>query len=393
MLLYKLDQLDAAGQFEQLRQAARRGLMPKDRALAIVDILGPRYQGRGLIYRAGMWLLTLLAASAASGFLGLTVLFAIVSEGGYFLGPLILAVAGHFIVKMMTDGTRQCWRQGWDDFMAIAVYLCACSAWALLLFTTLDMRGSSVWPMLFAGFAGIGLLATLAYADALIALLALLAVECLPVALILPVSQQLLFFAPALYIPANLLLAAYARRQAGRFGLRAYGHVWQALRVACLVLAFVFGNVYATTQGYQLMYPGPQVLPYYQVYIVTTIALPLAYLGLGLYRKDRPLLWTGMATVVAARLSLLALWPAAHPAVNALVSGFLLTALGLWAYTRLKRRPIAGYSLEEEAFPEAASLAQQIQIQALGHETAKPHDKGFQFGGGSFGGGGGASEF
>lgn len=119
--------------------------------------------------------------------------------------------------------------------------------------------------------------------------------------------------------------------------------------------------------------------------------VPLLYVALGLRRADRLLLWLGLLGLVVSAYTFRLHHAVLPPALAATLVGALLTglALGLLRYLRAPRHGLTA-AADTEARP-LVNLENFVQLEVA--HVPGPPAPGYEFGGGSSGGGGAQGQF
>lgn len=140
-------------------------------------------------------------------------------------------------------------------------------------------------------------------------------------------------------------------------------------------------------------------LPFTWFFYCFTFLLPLFYLWIALRRKDRVMLWVGMALVILAVLTYKYYFSLAPLEVSLTVAGTFLIAVAYLAIRWLKTPLVQTkygltYQEGEEDGPTGLLNAEALLIaQTVGPTTPAQPDKGFEFGRGDFGGGGAGDRY
>lgn len=379
-----------------LRQAAgrwhRRGLLSASQQAAIVATYPVGYYRPAWWVRVGLLVATSIGVGSAVGFTaGFLEIVARLHLGElwYFGLWLLGSLVG---LELLVRNSRH-YRSGVDNALLYSALL----AWAFVVgyglrsttFNSLASPGLAFWlvPMLLAL-----LVALVRYADPLVAAAAFAA------ALALGANSLLQSSLGRALLPFGLLLAAGALLWALR-GLPAradyfyYRPAYYVLRTLGLATLYLAGNYLVVREGNAALLGGggPSAeIPFAALFWALTLAGPLAYLALALRRPDRLLLWLGALALAFSIFTVRTYHAVLPPAVAATLAGALLL-LGALAALRYLRRPRHGLTAAADEARPPVNLESFLTLETAHVPTAPA--PGFEFGGGSTGGGGAQGQF
>ncbi|WP_324671269.1 hypothetical protein [Hymenobacter sp. GOD-10R] len=236
------------------------------------------------------------------------------------------------------------------------------------------------------------LVATIRYADRVVATVAYF------VYLLLIANILLQFSLGRLVLPFAVMLAsavAYGllRKLARRPDYLYYKQCFNCLKALTLITFYLGGNYLVVREGnaeLAHLFVSPQI-PFAPLFYAFTAVIPLAYIVIGLRRPNRIWLWVGLLAVGFSFYTLRFYRSLLPPEVAATLAGTALVVLAGFAirYLRTPRHGLTAAS-DEETPPllnlEALIVAQTASVTA-------PPAPGFQFGGGTSGGGGATGNF
>ena len=137
-------------------------------------------------------------------------------------------------------------------------------------------------------------------------------------------------------------------------------------------------------------------IPLAIVFYILTALVPILYVYYGLKRKDKVLLWIGLALIAAAAFTFKYYFSLGHPDVSLTLAGIAMIAI---AYISIKylKTPQKGITFEKEIDEdnffktniEAIIIAQSFSQQADSIQTESTTE----FGDGEFGGAGSGGKF
>ena len=161
------------------------------------------------------------------------------------------------------------------------------------------------------------------------------------------------------------------------------------LKALSLVTFYMSGNYWAVREGNALLTggTGSSQVPLAWVFYVFTAAVPVAYVIVGLRRFDRIWLWVGLLIVGFAFFTLRYYRSLLPPEVAATLAGAVLVAAMLWV-ARYLRTPRHGLTAASDGDEDNQKFNLESLIVAQTATVPQPVAPGFQFGGGSSGGGG-----
>ncbi|NML66417.1 hypothetical protein HHL22_14490 [Hymenobacter sp. RP-2-7] len=375
-----------------LREAAqrwqRRGLLTASQQVAIEAAYPLGYYRPAWWVRMALFIATAFCISATSGSFA-----ALVGEWHPLFYSILLLLGSLLFLELLVRNGQH-YRSGADNALLYSALL----AWAWLIgyalrdtgFDSLASPRLALWlvPVLLAL-----LLALVRYADPLVAAATWVA------GLALGANALLQSSLGRALLPFGLMLAAGAllwglRRLPARADYFYYRPAYYVLRTLGLATLYLAGNYLVVREGNAALRGGvgPSTeIPFAGLFWALTCAGPLAYLGLALRRHDRLLLWLGMLALAFSIFTLRTYHAVLPPAVAATLAGTLLL-LGALAALRYLRRPRHGLTAEaDDDVRPPVNLESFVQLETA-HVPAAP-TPGFEFGGGSTGGGGAEGRF
>ncbi|HEX8428965.1 hypothetical protein [Hymenobacter sp.] len=231
------------------------------------------------------------------------------------------------------------------------------------------------------------LAATVRYADRLVAAAAY------ATSLLLLASVLLEFPIGRLILPFAVMLASVAAYFLGKkLSLRPdhlyYKPCLQVLKVLSLLTFYLGGNYLVVREGNALLSDAlvSAQIPFAWLFYFFTAGIPVAYIIVGLRRHDRVWLLVGLLIVVFSLYTLRHYRSVLPPEIAATLAGAVLIVAMLWV-TRYLRQPRHGLTATADDEDQPKFNLESLIIA----ETAtvpQPAAVGFEFGGGSSGGGG-----
>ncbi|ALD20485.1 hypothetical protein [Hymenobacter sp. DG25A] len=391
-----------------VQQAARhwgkRGLLPVGQEKAIAQAFPDARYSPHLFIKIALFIFTCIGTIGAALFVSLMVGSSLKSgfqEEQVFIACSLLCGLGAFFFLEVLIPANQLYRSGPDNaLLYLGLTFIVAALWLLY---SIILPG----PMQWEGLIARGLLwqlllpiwvvllaAMIRYADPVVAAISL------GTYLGIVATFTLQFTLGKALLPFVLMLAAggsyYTVKRLSHRPDAFYYHTSlqtaKALSLACFYLA---GNYLIVREGNALLnnLPVSTQISFAPLFYFLTAAIPLLYLYTGLRSADRIFLHTGLLAV-AFSLYTLRFYRQVLPMETALtLAGAALVLLSGWALRYL--RP-ARHGLTSEPADSPAFIHLNLEALATAHLTEnslKVPERGFQFGGGSSGGGGAVGEY
>lgn len=369
----------------------RRQLLTDTQHQVLQAAYKPDFYRPGLFSRIGLVLFTCVGVAGAAALLALFGATAHIEDFRLLSWAVALGCLG--AQELLIRNTRH-YRSGADS----ALLYISLGGLALLLadwaesWTPLSSRysadfGSTYHTLVLLPLGALLLLATLRYADRLVAAATYL------VLLALLANWLLLFPMGRLLLPFALMLtAAGSHRLLGRLRQRPdypyYRSCLLVLEVLTLVTFYLAGNYYIVREGnaeISGLYTSVQV-PLAPLFYLFTALIPLAYIMMGLRKPSRLWLLTGLATAAFSVFTLRYYRSVLPPEIAAVLSGLFLLLLAVWAVRYLRPTRHGLTSLTDADQSASFNLESLVVAQTVTVPTSPT--PGFEFGGGQSGGGG-----
>ncbi|WBO84551.1 hypothetical protein [Hymenobacter yonginensis] len=369
----------------------RRQLLTDAQYQAIRAAYQPDFYRPGLLLRIGLVLFTCVGVAGAAAFLALFGAAARLEDFRLLGWAVALGCLGtqEVIIREFRH-----YRSGTDSALlyiglfVLALLLAEAADHLLPSGTTYASGfGSPHYALLLLPMLGLLLLATLRYADRLVAaatylvLLALLANWLLQ----LSIGRLLLPFALMLMAVAVYQILQRWRQRPDYLYYRACLIVLEVLALATFYLA---GNYYVVREGnaeISGLYQSVQV-PLAPLFYLFTAIIPLVYITVGLRKRSRLWLLTGLAAVAFSLFTLRYYRSVLPPEMAAVLAGTFLLVLAVWAARYLRPARHGLTALADADQPTSFNLESLVVAQTAQAPTAPT--PGFEFGGGHSGGGG-----
>ncbi len=241
------------------------------------------------------------------------------------------------------------------------------------------------------------LLATVRYADRLVAVAAYLTFLLLLTNSLLQLSVGRLVL-PFVLMLASVAVYALVRRLTKRPDQLYYQHCLSLLKALTLVTFYLGGNYLVVREGNAAlseMSVSTQISLAWLFYFFTA-SIPLAYTLVGLRRADRIWLLVGLLSLAFSTYTLRYYRSLLPPEIAATLAGTGLVLFVVWVlrYLRPPRHGLSAHldSVSADKAYSALNLESLIVAQTA-PAAAPPEPAGFEFGGGQSGGGGAEGRF
>ncbi|HEX4850458.1 MAG TPA: hypothetical protein VFV08_06605 [Puia sp.] len=388
MIAYNKSWLDNLNLHHQLEEAYSLGCISKEEWEASKKEYPLGFYSPNLFMRIGLFILTFIISSFGLGFCAMLIFSS--GAGEHVLGIIafVLGVIHFFVLEFWIRKGH--FRSGVDDallWMGAALLFLAFN-----MMTTISSLGNSVLVLVIA------LVCVLRYIDGGMAVLASLSLFSTIFFAFSNLGGAEKAIAAFFIMAAAAILYLIVRRIRGQDRFRYYSSCLLLVKITALVGLYAAANYYVVKEMSALMFDLPSQhtgpLPLGWLFWFLTIAIPIAYIAIGIRRKDVVPLRTGLI-LVAATIFTIRYYYAILPIEFAMVyGGFLLImiAYGLTKYLKIPRR---GFTSEEN---KELSVISKIQVESLviaeiASGTAQQIASPTRFGGGSGGGGGAGGEF
>lgn len=389
MLAYNNDTLNNLDIKEEAEKALRKDCIDAATYQAIITAHPVNLYTPNPIIRAGLFILTLIVVSLSLGFMTLVSLTALKDEKS-FGGLCIFAALLCYGALELFLREKKLFRAGVDD----ALLWCTVS----LLLSSLAIYGTDSMLTWSLSVLALTLMATLRFADMVMAAAAFLSLLALVFVLTLKTGVVSRTLIPFLIMALSLLVYFASRKGIRQPACKHYRACLTVVSVLSLLTLYLAGNYFVvrelSNELFDLQLQPGQSIPGASFFWVYTVVVPLVYLYLGIRKKDTILLRTGMILLAAIVFTIRA-YHSVMPLETAMAVGGLVLTIGAWALIRYLKVPRQGFTYEEDADP---SLADKLKIESLIiAQTYAPvaHTPGnnMDFGGGSGGGGGASGDY
>ncbi len=365
------------------------GLISENDQTRISDSKPVGFYMPGFWMALGLFFFTTILLCASGGFLSLVVLATDINEEFAFqIVNFIYSIACfHFAEKYKKD--KHYFNAGTDNALVWAGTGSLIGNVFWILFEA-GIHDQTVWiaGLFLASFACF--IVTLRYADVFVALsyfisglLALLFL-CGNMGIW---GKAIIPFAGFVYSAGTYIILKYRVSAENKFF---YHDCIAIAEAAALISAYISVNYFVVRElsivMLDLYLNEGQDIPYGNIFLLLTIAIPPAYIYLGLKDKNRIMLRIGMLLVGASLFTIRYYHSILPPEVAMIIGGALLIGISYFLLKFLKT-PQYGFSIKEENESAGYKIAESL-IVAETFSQQPSAESGNRFGGGSFGGAG-----
>ena len=391
MLLYNKIWIDHLEVLKAAEKWLNRNLIAAAEHSAIAGKYATPYHESNVFARIGMFLFGLVCVLASAGLYNLMFMsssFLAIVFQCFFLGALYYGATELMIRE------KHFYHSGVTDALLYASTFCVCMG------IILGINGSdfnfSVDPIVDI-LCVMPVLCFLAirFADAFLSLLSFAAVIAVNVLLVLKLETTGQLILPFESMLISWLVYALVKKHSGKNNLRFWKQCLLTIETASLALLYLSGNYLVVRQLSEMLLgvsvpPGGDIAfaPFFYAY---TIVVPLAYIVLGLKRKDRPMIWLGIL-LEASGILCIRYYHSLLPLETALILAGAFLVLLSWVAIRYLRTPKHGIAYDE--VPEDAEAMDALSSILISRAAARavPGNEN-PFGGGESGGGGAGGKY
>ncbi len=395
MLAYKRPEWDALARHREIGRWAGEGLIDAPSAETLLSRFPQPFYTPNVFIRIGLFAFGVICAGAVLGLFFLGLGLSSFPETGIGIALIAYGIACLLTAEMLMRMAKPFFRAGLEEAAAYSGLACLVSGFLLL---TWARSGQPLHAGLVLPIAVLLAAASSRYLDRLLACSAFAALVFTVLDLGRHAGAAGIYLLPALLIALSALTAWGCGRALRAQTLAPWDSVWTALRLMALLLAYAAGNYWVVREwganGF-LRHPDGE-LPSAWAFYAYTFSVPLGYVARGLARKDRLCLDAGLIAVAAAVLTYKAYHDVMPVETGLTLIGIALLAIA-WACLKAFRIPRFGLSADPRRRSARGSLLNAEALAAWssfgGGAAPGKIPEGFQGGGGMFGGGGAGGAF
>jgi hypothetical protein len=349
------------------------------------------FESPGILLRAGLFVLTLVIVSFATGFLSLFLAEAHLIDS--FVWPLILGVANYIILEKWVKDNYH-YGSGVDNalIMTTAGFIIGGFGWMMdtIAPSQLHFIAISIFTL------AVSVYLILRFANLLMSVLGSLSL----LAFIFFAWQKLGSFGMAT-LPFVLMLVSgcmyyFSKRTIKHPEAYYYDHCLHVVQVVSLLTLYLSGNYYVVNELSNQLHNTPGApLPFGFIFWIITILLPLGYIAWGIKTKNIIMLRIGLLLVAGAVYTFRTYYHVLPIEVALSIGGAVMLLISYAVIKHLKT-PKHGFTtapLKRSSVLDHLNLESIIIGETFGNTGAAPTDAGSRFGGGSAGGGGSSSGY
>jgi hypothetical protein len=385
MIAYNKIWLDNVAAREVVEDAFYANLITREEKQQAETALPVGFYSPNYFIRAGLFILTIIAACFSVGLLSLLFLSGIEEYFGgllFFFALLAYAVL-EFFVRI-----KHHYKSGVDDALLWITGICifaglnifsdiSATANALIVFTLATYFSLRFADMFMSGIAGI-------------ALLAVIFLIYIKFGSIAELTAPFVLMAVAAAIYFGVKKVKYQN------SARHYLLCCVILEIVMLVCFYAVGNYFVVQQASEMMFDitfiNPAQIHFGWFFWIFTICIPLIYIALGVQKKESVLIRVGLLLITAIVFTVRNYY-AVLPIETVMLMGGIILIVIAYALTKYLAQPKNGFTAAEIS---NTLLKDEMNIEGLIiAETfaAKETEARSLFGGGSFGGGGASGDF
>ncbi len=401
MIIYNKTGLDNFSVGKAAAAWFKRGLISNDEYKGIEAKYITEYKPRGIGAWIGLFIFTVIIVSSASGLFFL--FFHPDGETGIAFECLVLGVLCYIVAERFVWVSHH-YKSGivdallYNALVAVGIAICI---FINKRSTGYNDDGTCYYSehgtaFYLAFLTPMVVAAALRFADAFLTLVAygfIIVINAFVVLKMGSFGQMILPFECMLFSAAVYYTA---KKRKANIALRYWRHCLGMLEFAGLVTLYLAGN-YMVVRVLSESLLGTTIEPGEDIHLAFffyayTILVPLAYVALGLKRKDRMLVRLGVIMIAAGVLSIKYYHSIMPPETALMLSGIALVAVA-WLSIRYLKVPRNGITSEPDDANARMDAISNIAFSELVQQApAKPAND-VNFGGGSFGGGGATSDY
>lgn len=389
MIAYKSQDLDNMSIQEQAATALEKECITDAEHRAIVEAYPHRLYTPHILMRAGLFILTSIIIIFSFGLFALLTIDS--RETGISILSILFSIAAYVVLEVMVHEKKH-YKSGMDAALMWWTSAGILLAVGFITDGNLDMSGWSLTVLI------LSLVFTLRFADVSMSIMAHLSFLALLFSNISYLGTAGRIMTPFLLIGASFGVYLLAGKLSRIHTYRHYTRCLEVLRVCGLLTLYLSGNYFVVREVSNEMFhlglaPGESI-PGGWIFWTFTVVLPPLYIYLGVRKKDRILICTGLLLIAAIVFTIRTYHSVAPIEVAMTFGGVIMIALayGVIRYLRVPKHGFTAIGTDEKHAMERMQVESVIIAQSFGH-TGQPAEGGIEFGGGSGSGGGASGQY
>ncbi|HEY8400620.1 MAG TPA: hypothetical protein VIK89_05125, partial [Cytophagaceae bacterium] len=204
---------------------------------------------------------------------------------------------------------------------------------------------------------------------------------------------------PFLCLALGCLLYYYSKTFKVNFNLRYWAKCLEVIEMASLFIIYASLNYFVvrelSIELMSLQLNEGEDIPLAIVFYIATATIPLIYIVYGLKKKDRTMFRSGLIITALSVLTFKYYFSLGHHEITLTVAGTLLTLITfcLFRYLKTAKYDIGLDAEDDDGIKSEAEAFLLSQTLKTGNFTNAVPEKGMDFNGGKFGGGGNSGSF
>lgn len=384
MIVYNVTGLDHAVIRDQAEAAYDKGNISAGEFSGIMAAFPATLYSPNFFIRIGLFLLTTVISICALGLMFL--LFMTID----FIGGVLLFFGGcaYSMLELWWIKEKDHFRSGIDDALIWISGISVLTGFMLVADLDPGTSAGCAFTCVAAAWMAVR------FADMIMALIAFAAGIACIFFLGFEISPVVADLMPFIIMAAAFGGYRWFERMRGKEKLRHYKNSLTVLSAAALITLYMAGNYFVVRELGASMLGKTGPVPVGWLFWILTFAIPLVYICLGIRRKHRILLRSGLILLGMAVFTV-RYYHSLMPLESAMILGGVVLIVAAWAVIRYLKQPRGGFTYEADGPAEEMTglkAAEAIIIAQTFHKTPQPGDP-FKFGGGTGGGGGASGEY
>ncbi len=385
MLAYHKNLLENEAMISNAKSLYEQKFISKEQLNEVTSKLNSLDSNSNVLVRLGFFLLGCFLFSSIVG--SMSLVFLPVIETNYLFLPFVYFIIGTIVLEILTK--KNYFKHGLDDAFIICTQLTLYVGVGMVLESTLLVSLS-----MFV----VGAIFCIRYVNALsmfVSCIGLMGFVFISITEHSIISQAVLPFIA--FIIAVLLYSLYLKLNSID-GFYFYEFAFQNLKIFSLILGYfslnymVVRELSATLMNVEVL-PGKDI-PLAFIFYGTTFIIPVFYIGYSLFKKDRIMLFVGIATFAYSIFTIRFYYQLLPIEIALVFGGIVLFAITFFSIKQLKLKE-TGLTFKADRGSDSSLLknAQALIVSTQVPNVPVQNQSEMPFGGGGFSGGGAGDSF